>query len=279
MKGFRDPIVTTSCDHVIIRFIFPFSISKEILFSRFNCAFFSSNFPFLAFFSKSRRSSLRLLLLRSFPDRLCEGGRSIENHGWSFLPSKHNLELCARHGEHGGDGGHRQGGVQQRAVAPAGGVSHRFAEQGDAFISFRINVLSLNPEEDDGRLRRDLQKLGQPFLPDKLRLFLHSDKRHEPSLNWRCVLIHLVAPPSEALLHPESVDHPSSNMTKIQTLASREDRLVHRRHVLHLWIDLPSQLSSVADSNRQALRVAYFHLSGLEERPILLFCQCLDESS
>ena len=28
----------------------------------------------------------------------------------------------------------------------------------------------------------------------------------------------------------------------------------------HLWIDLPSQLSSVADSNRQALRVAYFHL-------------------
>ena len=38
--------------------------------------------------------------------------------------------------------------------------------------------------------------------------------------------------PSEALLHPESVDHPSSNMTKIQTLASREDRLVHRRHVL-----------------------------------------------
>ena len=29
---------------------------------------------------------------------------------------------------------------------------------------------------------------------------------------------------------------------------------------LHLWIDLPSQLSSVADSNRQALRVAYFHL-------------------
>merc|ERR1719462_1093034 len=116
MKGFRDPIVTTSCDHVIIRFIFPFSISKEILFSRFNCAFFSSNFPFLAFFSKSRRSSLRFLLLRSLPDRLCEGGRSIENHGWSF-------------------------------------------------ISSRINVLSLNPEEYDGRLCWHLQKLGQPCLP------------------------------------------------------------------------------------------------------------------
>ena len=28
----------------------------------------------------------------------------------------------------------------------------------------------------------------------------------------------------------------------------------------HLWIYLPSQLSSVADSNRQALRVTYFHL-------------------
>ena len=41
-----------------------------------------------------------------------------------------------------------------------------------------------------------------------------------------------ISPPSEALLHPESVDHPSSNMTKIQTLAGSEDRLVHRRHVL-----------------------------------------------
>ena len=27
------------------------------------------------------------------PCRLCQGGRSIENHGWSFLPSKHNLEI------------------------------------------------------------------------------------------------------------------------------------------------------------------------------------------
>ena len=27
------------------------------------------------------------------PRRLCEGGRSIENHGWSFLASKHNLVI------------------------------------------------------------------------------------------------------------------------------------------------------------------------------------------
>ena len=67
---------------MIIRFIFPFSISKEILFSRFNCAFFSSNFPFLAFFSKSRRSSLRFLLLRSLPapDKIASSGGGHDDH-------------------------------------------------------------------------------------------------------------------------------------------------------------------------------------------------------
>ena len=68
---------------VIIRFIiFSFSISKEILFSRFN-AFFSSNFPFLAFFSKSRRSSLRFLLLRSLPapDKITTSGGGHDDDG------------------------------------------------------------------------------------------------------------------------------------------------------------------------------------------------------
>ena len=53
---------------MIIRFIFSFSISKEILFSRFNCAFLFFRFSIFGFFSKSRRrSSLRFLLLRSLP--------------------------------------------------------------------------------------------------------------------------------------------------------------------------------------------------------------------
>merc|ERR1719500_1686269 len=130
---------------------FRFAVRFPLRFAlRFEFTFVLRFSILLMMMSKSSCSPLRLLLLCTLPGRLSESRGSLQHQGRSLLPTKHHLQFCSRHCKHGRDGGHCQGGTEEGAVAAACCVTHRFSEQGDALISFRINVLPINPEEDDG---------------------------------------------------------------------------------------------------------------------------------